>query len=150
MDLRREPRGCIVALWRSGRSPVLTVRTSVRKDVAELRVRLDDLAATVPMAVQSRQRVASAVGGMGSALDQFCAGADKDKATIESLQKRLGEIECVPLLAGYGALEGKVTAVQEVRTRVDQLAEKYAEAADADGKIREHLRAAALGRVNRS
>jgi hypothetical protein len=139
----------VVSLWRSGRSPVLAMRTSVRKDVAELRIWLDTLSATFPVAVQSRERVAAAAGGRGGALESFRESVRADQAEVARMRAQLDEIERMPRLYSYSTLEAKSVAAQEVRTRVLQLQEKYAAAAAADEATRKHLRDAAIARANR-
>ena len=140
----------ILALWRAGRVRVLDLRTDVRKDVVELRLALENLAATIPVAVQSRERVSAAAGMMGGAMEQFRAEARADTATVETLRGQLGGIEPIPLLASYNTVEAKAVTAQEVRVRVQALRDKYLAAADTDAKTREHLRASAIARRNRS
>jgi hypothetical protein len=128
-----------VALWRSGRVPVLDIRTSVRTDIAELRLRLDALSQTIPAAVQSRVRVAAATGS-GGATELFRQGAEADTATVRGLYEQLDRIARIPLLASYGQIEANSVAAREVRTRVEQLSAKYAAAAHEDAAAREHIR----------
>lgn len=138
------------ALWRSGRVRVLDLRTKIRKDAVELRVSLNDLLkAIIPLAVQSRTNVSSAAGRTG-ALDIFRTEAEADTATLNGLLAELKNIEPIGLLASYSDIEAKAVSVHEIGTRVKQLHEKYLAAADADEKIREHLRNAAIARVSRN
>jgi hypothetical protein len=102
------------------------------------------LAATIPVVVQSRTRVSAASGNVGGALQQFRTDADTDTAAVRDLRTRLEGIERIGMLTGYDAIERKVLIAHEVKIRVDQLAAKYLAAADADERVREHLRAAAL------
>jgi hypothetical protein len=129
----------------------------LRKYVIELRLGLDDLAAAIPVVVQSRERVsapAGMMGGalagmMGEALDQFRAEAQADKAAVEALRTRLDGIEPIRLFASFNTVQAKVVTAHEVRVRVQQLREKYADAAAVEARIREHLRAATVTRANR-
>jgi molybdopterin converting factor small subunit len=136
----------ILALWRAGRLRVLDLRTTLRNDAAELRLALENLAATIPAAVQSRERLAAATGQAG-AFQQFRLEAETDRATVETLRARLSGIEPIPLLASYDTVEAKVVTAHEVRLRVQQLREKYTAAAAGDAQEREYLRAAAEARA---
>jgi hypothetical protein len=135
-----------LALWRAGRVRVLDLRTTVHKDAAELRLALEDLAGTIPRAIQSREHVAAATGQAG-ALQQFRTEADADIAAVAALRVRLSGIEPIRLLASYSTVEAKVVTAHEVRLRVQQLREKYKAAAAADAQEGEHLRAAVEARV---
>jgi hypothetical protein len=139
----------VLAWWRSGRVRVLDLRTSVRKDVAELRVTLDDLAQTIPVAIQSRANVSAPIGHSGGPLQQFREGAKADASLIEDLRSRLAAAERVRLLASYSEVEAKAVALRTVRAHIELLQAKYLAAAAADEKVREHLRAAVRDRANR-
>lgn len=147
-----------VALWRSGRVRVLDRRTELRTDIADLWPRLRELEATIPAAVKSRTNASSAIGlGNSGAVAGFRAGAEEDAETVHGLKARLDEIGRIPWLATYGRIEAKVVAARTVRTRFEQLAEKYAAAAREDESTRQHVRdhmtavtAARLGRTGES
>ena len=94
-------------------------------------------------------RVAAAAGGMGGPVEQFRTDADADAAAVNATRARLDGIEPIPLLATYSAVEAKTVTAHDIRVRVQQLREKYTAAAEADGKVREHLRAATLAPGNR-
>lgn len=136
----------VLAWWRSDRVRILDIRTSVRKDVTELRLELDALSSRIPAALQSRER-ASAATGRGGALDAFRTEAGIDSAAIEPLRAHLNQIERIRPLASYGEVEAKALTAHEIRTRVRQLAEKYDSAAREDERTREYLRNAMIARV---
>jgi hypothetical protein len=140
---------------RSGMLWALDLRTSLRSYVDGLRVALDQLAATIPVAVQSREGLSAEAGMtsgalamLGEALDQFRAEARADTAAVEALRIRLDGVERVRLLASFKTIETKVMTAYEVRVCVQQLREKYTRAAAADVQFREHLRATAAARAN--
>lgn len=66
-----------------------------------------------------------------------------------STRTELNSIEPIGALASYTAFESKVVTAHSVRVRVRALQEKYVSAADADAKLREHLRKAALDKAAR-
>ena len=144
----------VAALWRSGRVRVLDRRTEVRRDLADLRPRLDGLERSIPDAVQSRVRVNSAIGLGGSGAEEvFKKGADADLAAVREFRGQLDDIGRLRWLAGYGSVEEKLVAARTVRTRFEQLADKYAAAGRQDEATRKHIRehmtstvAARLGR----
>ncbi|HEV2471190.1 MAG TPA: hypothetical protein VGS41_00890 [Chthonomonadales bacterium] len=144
----------VVALWRSGRVRVLDRRTELRGDLADLRPRVDALERVISDAVQSRVRANSAVGlGRSGAEVMFKKAAEDDSATVQEFRRELDEIDRVPVLAGYRRIEKKMVAARTLRTRFEQLADKYAAAAREDEATRKHLRdhmtavtAARLGR----
>lgn len=73
---------------------------------------------------------------LNTRITQFLTEAERDSTTVAALRTRLDGIEPIPLLAGYSAVEAKAMTAHEVRVLVQQLREKYAAAADADGKVR--------------
>jgi type II secretory pathway component GspD/PulD (secretin) len=139
------------ALWRSGRVRVLDIRTNVRTDIAELRLRLDALSQAIPAATQSRANAASAIG-TGRAAQLFKQGADADIATIKGLTEQLDQIARISVLSSYSQIEAKSVAAREVRIRLEQLSAKYEAAADDDAATRKYLResmsAAAAARIS--
>jgi hypothetical protein len=139
----------VLAWWRSGRARVLEIRTSVRKDVTELRLELDALSTQIAAALQSRER-ASAATGRGGALEVFRKNAEIDRAAIEPMRTQLNEIERIRPLALYDEVEAKALTAQAVRTRVRQLVGKYDSAAREDERTREYLRNAMTARAQRN
>lgn len=137
------------ALWRSGRVRVLDLRTSIRRQVAELRLEFAIIPRTIDAAVVSRQSAHAAVGRTG-ATAAFRQTAEADKIAVPQWLAKLDEIGAIPLRAGYAALEAKMVAVQEVRTRLDQLTQKYAAAAREDEKTRQCSIDAATARTSGS
>jgi hypothetical protein len=140
----------VAAFWRAGRVRVLDLRTTARKEVAELRVILDELFRQVPFRIQSRERAWSAIGmALSGAMQEFRTTAESPITEIRQLQAQLGELEAVPALATYNAVEAKVVALRAVHARIQQLSDKYAVAAREDDATREHVRKAALDRASR-
>ena len=135
--------------WRSGRVRVLDLRTAVLKDAAELGIALEGLSKTVPAAVRSRTNLSAATGNTGGALQLFREEAEADLATLRGLRNRLDQVKRVRLFSSYSAIEAKAVSVNEVRTRVRHLTEKYQAAACADDKLREEHRKAATERFNK-
>jgi len=76
----------------------------------------------------------------------FSSEAEEDAATVMRLLTALKGIEPMRVLASYGDIEAKAVTVHGIGVQGRQLQEKYAAAATADEKIREHLRSAALAR----
>ena len=138
----------ILALWRVGRGRALDLRTSALKDVAELRSTLGDLLEKIPPAVQSRRNVAAALGNTG-ATERFRGEADADSNEIQGLLTRLNDAAQTSAHAPYSDIEQMALTAREVRTRAQQLSEKYAAAWAQDEASREYLRRAAADRVNR-
>jgi hypothetical protein len=133
------------AFWRFGRVRTLDLRLKTRKDAVELRISLEKLVTSIPLAVQSRTHVSAAVGH-GGALDIFRSEAEADATTAAQLLTRIKDSERTGLLSSYGAHEDIAVALHELGTRVKQLQEKYSAAGAADEKLREHLRASAIAR----
>jgi hypothetical protein len=138
-----------LALWRSGRIRVLDRRTELVRDVADLRLRFEEIERAIPFAVESRERVSAAIG-RGGALDIFHKEAGADAAAVGKLQDQLNAIGRARPLVRYRTVETKLIAAREVRTRLELLSEKYARAAQQDEAMRQHLRDAAAARANRS
>ncbi len=115
----------LLALWRTARFKVLDLRTQLRRDVAELRVTMDEMVAHINRALQptAERPLESA------ALQALRREADMDSLQLEALRGRLNEINVVATFASYKTLEAKCTLAQAIRTRVAQLADKYASAA---------------------
>jgi|SRR5579862_2107520 len=115
----------ILALWRTARSEALDLRMRLRRDVAELRVMMDELVGRINRALQpTAERAADS-----AALQALRREADTDSAQLEALRGRLNEINVVPPLCSHRALESKCAVAQAIRTRVRQLADKYSSAA---------------------
>jgi len=138
----------ILALWRAGRGRALDLRTSALKDVAELRSTLGDLLEKIPTAVQSRRNASTALGNTG-ATERFCRSADEDTGEIQGLVTRLNDAAQTSVHAPYAEVEQVALIAREVRTRAQQLVDKYAAAWAQDEASREYLRRAAADRVNR-
>jgi hypothetical protein len=136
-----------VALWRSLVAPARALRTSVLRDVTELRVEIEALEKKIPLGVQSRQRVLNAAGGLGGNFEIFKNEATADSAEVETLKGQLVEIETVRRSSKYDQIEEKATVATAVRTRVRQLTEKYSAAMAADDALREFLRNAVTQRA---
>lgn len=115
----------LLALWRTARFKVLDLRTQLRRDVAELRVTMDEMVAHINRALQptAEQPIESA------ALQALRREADMDSLQLEALRGRLNEINVVATFASYKTLEAKCALAQAIRTRVHQLADKYSPAA---------------------
>ena len=133
-----------LAFWRSGRVRTLDLRTTVRRQCAELQIVLETLAATIPAAVESRARI-TAMTGLASALQQFRAEADSDRAAVEELTKSLDRLKRIRFFAGYRAVEEKAIVAYEMSTQVKRLREKYQRAADADNEARRKRQDEVLG-----
>jgi hypothetical protein len=115
----------MLALWRAARGKALDLRMTLRRDVAELRVMMDELVGRINRALQpTAERAADS-----AALQALRREADTDSAQLEALRGRLNEINVVPPLCSYRALESKCTVAQAIRTRVGQLTDKYSPAA---------------------
>ena len=122
----------LLALWRTARFKVLDLRTQLRRDVAELRVTMDEMVAHINRALQptAERPIESA------ALQALQREADMDSLQLEALRGRLNEINVVPPLASYKTLEAKCALAQAIRTRVHQLADKYSPGATSLAKSR--------------
>jgi len=135
-----------IALWRTFVTPVRTLRTSVLREIAEVRLELTALAEKIPFGVQSRERVSAAVGRGGN-VEIFKREATSDADEVKGLIARLPELENLSRFQSYADMEAKAQAVAGVRTRARQLAEKYASAIAADDATRAYLRDAASARA---
>jgi hypothetical protein len=135
-----------IALWRTFVTPVRTLRTSVLREIAEVRLELTALAEKIPFGVQSRERVSAAVGRGGN-VEIFKREATSDADEVEGLIARLPELENLSRFQNYGDMEAKAQGVAGVRARARQLAEKYASAIAADDATRAYLRDAASARA---
>jgi hypothetical protein len=114
----------LLALWRTARFKVLDLRTQLRRDVAELRVTMDEMVAHINRALQpTTERPTES-----AALQALQREADTDSLQLEALRGRLNEINVVAPLASYKTLEAKCALTQAIRTRVHQLADKYSPA----------------------
>lgn len=115
----------MLALWRTARFKMLDLRTQLRRDVAELRVTMDEMVAHINRALQptAERPLESA------ALLALRREADMDSLQLEALRRRLNEINILAPFSSYKALEAKCALAQAIRTRVRQLADKYASAA---------------------
>ena len=103
----------VIALWRSGRVRVLDRRTELRRDLADLRPKIEALEQSIPHAVQSRLRVNSAIGlGLSGAEEAFKKEADADLAAVREFRTQLDEIGQLPSLVGYGRVEEKLVAAR--------------------------------------
>lgn len=141
----------MAAFWRSGSVRVVDLRTNVRKEIAELRVILDDLLKQIPHRVQSRERAWATIGlATSGAMVEFRNTADGHVAEIQQLRAQLDHLEPIPRLATYTVVENRAVAERTIRSRTQQLLDKYAAAAREDDATREHARKAALDRVGRS
>jgi hypothetical protein len=139
------------AFWRTGRVRTVDLRTKVRKDVAELRITLDDLSSKIPYRIQSRERAWSSMGLSNSgAMQEFRESANRHIDEVRGLLSRLDEIQKMPLLTTYRNAEDKSVDVEGIRTCTKQLLDKFAAAAKEDEAIREHNRKAMLERAARS
>jgi hypothetical protein len=120
----------MLALWRSARFKALDLRTQLRRDVAELRVTMDEIVAHINRALQptTERPLESA------ALQALRREADMDSLQLEALRGRLNEINVVAPFCSYRTLEAKCALAQAIRTRVRQLADKYSSAATALAK----------------
>jgi hypothetical protein len=139
----------IAAFWRSGRARVLDLRTTVLRDSADTRLALDQLAEKIPRCLQSRQAVCS-MGGQSGALAQFQEGVARDTEELGRLRNRLAGIPWISTLDRYGAAEDAAVAVQEIRTRVQQLSDKYAAAWAEDEAARARRHAEIVAHASRS
>jgi hypothetical protein len=136
-----------IATWLQTRSArVSDQRVSILKDQTALRMALDELARKIDLGALSRSRVAG-MTGQRVAAEAFQAEAAADAGELRRLRARLASI---PWISTARAAEDASVAVQEVRTRVEQLREKYA-AAWADDEIQRQRRYdEMMARVNRS
>jgi len=115
----------MLALWRTLRFKVLDLRTQLRRDVAELRVTMDEMVAHINRALQpTAERPIES-----SALQALRREADLDSLQLQALRARLNEINVVAPFSSHKTLETKCALTQAIRTRVRQLAEKYSSAA---------------------
>lgn len=115
----------MLALWRTARFKVLDLRTQLRRDVAELRVTMDEMVAQINRALQpSSERPLES-----EALQGLRREADMDSLQLEALRGRLNEVNVVAPFSSYKTLEAKCALAQAIRTRVGQLADKYSSAA---------------------
>lgn len=124
-----------LAYWRAGRVRTLDLRTTVRRQCAELQFALETLAVTIPAAVESRARIAAMTGQTG-ALQHFRTEAEGDRATVEELTKRVGRLKRIRFFARYRAVERRAVFAYEMSAQVRRLREKYQRAADADNEVR--------------
>jgi hypothetical protein len=115
----------LLALWRTARFKVLDLRAQLRRDVAELRVTMDEMVAHINRALQptAERPIESA------ALQALRREADVDSLQLEALRGRLNEINSVVPFSSYKTLEAKSALARAIRTRVHQLADKYLPAA---------------------
>jgi len=115
----------LLALWRTARFKVLDLRTQLRRDVAELRVTMDEMVTHINRAVQptAEHPIES------PALQALRREADLDSLQLGALRGCLNEINVVTPFASYKTLEAKCALAQAIRTRVHQLADKYSPAA---------------------
>jgi hypothetical protein len=111
----------LLALWRTARFKVLDLRTQLRRDVAEVRVTMDEMVAYINRALRpTAERPIES-----SALQALRREADRDSLQLEALRGRLDEINVVRPLSSYKTLEAKCALARAIRTRVGQLADKY-------------------------
>ena len=116
-------------------------RTELLRDIANLRPKLEALERSMPDAVRSRVNVNAATGlGRSGAEKIFLDVAEADLATVRELRGQLDEIARVPWLAGYGRIEAKLVAARTLRTRFEQIAEKYVAAGREDEAKRQQIR----------
>lgn len=102
----------------------------------------------IPTALQSRRNVSSALGNTGAtAAFRVAAAADADE--IQGLLTRLNDAAQTSVHAFYSEVEQMALTTREVRTRAQQLSEKYAAAWAQDEASREYLRRIAADRANR-
>jgi hypothetical protein len=135
-----------LAYWRSGRVRTLDLRTTVRRQCAELQSGLETLAAAIPAAVDSRARITAMTGQTG-ALEHFRTEADSDRAAIEELSKRVDSLKRIRFLTGYRAVEKRAVIAYEIGTQVRQLRDKYKRAADTDNETRRHRQGEVLSHI---
>ena len=122
----------LLALWRTARFRVLDLRTQLRRDVAELRVTMDEMVAHINRSLQptAERPIESA------ALQAHKREADMDSLQLEALRGRLNEINVVAPFASYKTLEVKCAIAQAIRTRIHQLADKYSPVAAPPARSR--------------
>ena len=135
-----------LAYWRSGRVRTLDLRTTVRRQCAELQLGLETLAAAIPAAVESRARIAAITGKTG-ALEHFRTEAESDRAAIEGLRKRFDRIRRISVFTGYEGVESRAVAAYEMGTQVKKLRDKYQRATDADNEARRQRQDEVLARI---
>src|ERR1700734_2318200 len=105
-----------IALWRTFVAPVRTLRTSVLREIAKVRVELTTLAEKIPFGVQSRERVSAAVGGGGN-VEIFRREATSVADEVKGLMGPLPQLEDLRRFQGYADMEAKAQAVAGVSTR---------------------------------
>ncbi len=115
------------ALWRTTHFKVLDLRTQLRRDVAELRVTMDEIVAKI-----NRTLPPTAEPPIESAA--LRREADMDSLQLEALRGRLNEINVVKPFASYKTLEAKCALARAIATRVRQLVDKYSWAASPPAK----------------
>ena len=115
----------LFALWHSGRMGALTLRAELRREVAELRVTMDELIGRMNRALQSAAEPPIDSAALRALRDEL----DGDSVQLEALRGRLSEINVVAPLCSLKTLEAKRAIARAIHTRIQQLAEKYPSAA---------------------
>jgi len=130
----------LFALWRTFAAPTIALRTTLVRELAQLRVELAALSTQIPFGLQSRQRVSSALGAGGN-LEIFKRETETDLAEVHTIAGQVGDMEGVfRWITSYADMEEKAKEVTSARTRAKQLADKYAAAFAKDEADRAFIR----------
>jgi hypothetical protein len=140
----------LFALWRTFAAPTIALRTTLVRELAQLRVELAALSTQIPFGLQSRQRVSSALGTGGGNLEIFKRETEADLAEVRTIEGRVGDMEgVVRWITSYADMEEKAKEVTSARTRAKQLADKYAAAFAKDEADRAFIRESVTQRAAR-
>jgi len=140
----------LFALWRTFAAPTVALRTTLVRELAQLRVELAALGKQIPFGLQSRQRVSSALGTGGGNLEIFKRETETDLAEVHTIESQVGDMDgVVRWISSYADMEEKAKEVTSARTRAKQLADKYAAAFAKDEADRAFIRESVTQRAAR-